>query len=80
MMTPVILFGGLNYILGIVGLVNLGFQRYFLKYVFIAGIMSIGFLIVAVNLLGVVAGSIAMCLSELILFICCTLKLFTLSK
>lgn len=80
MMTPVILFGGLNYILGIVGLVNLGFQRYFLKYVFIAGIVSIGFLIVAVNLLGVIAASIAMCLSELILFICCTLKLSTLSK
>jgi len=79
-MTPVVLFGGLNYILGIVGLVNLGYQQYFLKYVFVAGLVSIIFLVVTVNLWGAFSASIAMCLSEITLFACCMLKLSTLSK
>lgn len=44
-MSPVILVGGLNYILGIVGLVNIGAQRSFFKYVTISGIGSLLFML-----------------------------------
>lgn len=74
-MTPVILFGGLNYILGIVGLVNLGYQRSFFKYVMFSGIFSILFLLLTVNYWNVISASISMCLSEILLFIMCFLKL-----
>lgn len=70
-MSPVIFFGGLNYILGIVGLVNLGKSVDFTKYVIIAGITSIVFLLVSVKEMGVLSAAYAMTLSEVILFIMC---------
>ena len=75
LMTPVIFFGGLNYILGIVGLVNLGFQSSFFKYVMYSGVLSVIFLFSTVNLWGNYSAAIAMCISEIILFIMCFYKL-----
>lgn len=40
-LVPIILFGGLNYYFGIVGLINLGMDKYFLKSVIITGVFSI---------------------------------------
>lgn len=74
-MTPIIFFGGLNYILGIVGLVNLGYQRFFFRYVMVSGVFSILFLLVTVNRWNVVSASVSMCLSEILLFIMCFVKL-----
>lgn len=74
-MIPVIMFGGLNYILGIVGLTNLGYKDFFLKAVIISGITSIAIVFGGVNSVGCYSGAIAMCTSEIILFILCSYKL-----
>ena len=75
-MAPVILFGGINYILGIVGLVNIGKQRDFTKSVIISGCVSILFLLIMVNIIGVSSAAWAMVLSELILMVLCVRYLF----
>ena len=74
LMTPVICIGGINYILGIVGLVNLGFNTRFLKYVTISGLVSLTFLITTVPMGGVYSASISMVLAEMVLFILCYRK------
>lgn len=66
---PVILFGGLNYYLGIVGLINLGMDKYFFKAVIITGLFSVlicYFLSLIINVKG---AAIAMVSSELLLLI-----------
>lgn len=68
-MSPVFLLGTLNYLLGIIGLVNLNKQRYFFQGVLLSGIISIVFLIFAVPYFGIKAASMAIPLSELVLLI-----------
>lgn len=75
-MTPVIFFGGLNYILGIVGLVNLNQQKSFFQYVMLSGIISIAMLLVLVNSLGIYSAAFAMVTTEILLFIFCGIKLY----
>ena len=79
-MSPVILVGGLNYILGIVGLVNIGAQRRFFKYVTISGIGSLLFMLISVHWLGVYSAAIAMALTEYILFVFCVYQFMLLHK
>ena len=74
-MIPVIFFGGLNYILGIVGLINLDAQRAFFHYVMISGVISIVFLISSVNWIGIASAAYAMTISEVVLFLFCSIKL-----
>lgn len=74
-MSPVLFFGGLNYILGIVGLVNLNRSRQFLYSVLFTGVLSVCWVLCTASTLGVVAGAWAMCLSEIILFGCCLFHL-----
>lgn len=71
LMTPVIFVGGMNYILGIVGLVNLNCNQLFLKYVTLSGLASIVFLILTVRIGGVYSGSVSMVLAEIMLFYFC---------
>lgn len=75
-MTPVIVFGGLNYILGIVGLVNLNQQKSFFQYVMLSGIISIAMLLVFVNSLGIYSAALAMVTTEILLFIFCCTRLY----
>lgn len=75
-MSPVILFGGLNYILGIVGLVNIGKQKCFTKSVVISGCASIIFLLITVNFWGAAAAGWAMVVSEILLTFLCVRYLF----
>ena len=70
-MTPVIFFGGLNYILGIVGLVNAGEKKSFFHCVMTSGISSILLLLILVKPFGLYSGGIAMVICELSLFIMC---------
>ena len=70
-MSPVILFGGLNYILGIVGLINMGKNKHFTKSVIISGSFSIISILIFVNYIGIAAGGLAMVISELVLTILC---------
>lgn len=70
-LTPVIFFGGLNYILGIVGLVNAGEKKAFFRCVMISGIASVIILLLLVTPCGVNSGGIAMSTCEIILFVMC---------
>ncbi|MCM1530666.1 MAG: oligosaccharide flippase family protein [Bacteroides sp.] len=77
-MSPVLFFGGMNYILGIVGLVNLNQSGRFLRSVLIAGITSVIWVLCSAPFLGEAAGAWAMTLSETVLFCACLLGLYRL--
>lgn len=79
-MAPVVFFGGLNYVLGIVGLVNLGKNRTFVINVAISGILSIAFLLLTVQYWGNLSAAISMSIAELVLFILCMRKLIEIKK
>lgn len=73
-MCPVIFFGGLNYILGIVGLVNVGENKSFFHCVMSSGIASIAILFILIKPCGVNSAAISMTISEITLFIMCLWK------
>ena len=75
LMLPVLFFGCMNYLLGFVGLVNLGHQRYFFYTVFSSGTIGILFLLLFVRQWSVNAAAVAMSLSEALLTLCCLWKL-----
>ncbi|GET29336.1 hypothetical protein SD074_15380 [Prolixibacter sp. SD074] len=66
-MIPVVLFGGLNYYFGIIGLINLGLNKYFTKAVFITGILSVTLCYLLSSSIGAAGAAITMSISELIL-------------
>lgn len=66
-MSPIILIGGLNYFLGIVGLVNLGYEKQFTFSVIIAGFSSIISGIILVNLFSDIGASISIVFAETVL-------------
>ena len=70
-MSMVILFGGINYFLGIVGLINFNRQKEFFMSVIIAGVFSVLFLLITVHFWGNVAAAWSMVLSEVVLFAFC---------
>lgn len=76
-MSPVLIIGTLNYVLGVIGLVNLNQQKVFFHGVLIAGLASVLFLMFTVPYLGVKAASMGMPLSELVLL---TIFLFKFKK
>lgn len=76
LMVPVVFFGSLNYILGIVGMMNMEMKKQFFQYVMISGIISLIFLFVTVSYWGNISASLAMSISEIILFILCVYKLY----
>jgi PST family polysaccharide transporter len=77
-MSMVIFFGGLNYLLGIVGLINFNRQKDFFVYVMLAGVFSIVFLLLTVQQLDNLAAAIAMLLSEILLFVGCGYGIYRL--
>lgn len=77
-MSLVIFFGGLNYLLGIVGLINFNRQKDFFVYVMLAGLFSIMFLLLTVQQLDNLAAAIAMLLSEILLFVGCGYGIYRL--
>jgi PST family polysaccharide transporter len=74
-MSPIILFGGLNYLFGVVGLVNLKKQTYFFRAVLISGLISVLFVFVTVKFFGINSAALAMLLAEIVLCILCVIKL-----
>jgi PST family polysaccharide transporter len=68
-MSLVIVFGGLNYYYGILGMVSQGYSKQFSKIIWITGICSILFCFVLSYFLADVGASINLVVSELILFI-----------
>ena len=77
-MIPVIFFGCLNYILGIVGLINFGCQQSFFKAVMISGVLSITFLLATVSFYGNTSAALSMNLAEVGLFVICIYYLIKL--
>lgn len=79
-MSPILLVGGMNYVLGIVGLVNLNLSKEFFYCVLAAGLTSIAWVLFTAPVLGQTAGAWAMTLSESVLFALCIWRLYRLSK
>lgn len=79
-MSFVILFGGMNYILGIVGLINLNEGKSFFYAVMVSGIASIVFLFLFVSKYGNFAAAWALTLSEILLFVICIYKIYKLKR
>jgi len=67
-MSFVVLFGGMNYFMGILGLVNMGHKRQFMIFVLITGVISFASLFVFIPFFGDEGASAVMLLSEAFLF------------
>jgi polysaccharide transporter, PST family len=76
----IILLGCLNYLLGIIGLINLGEKRNFALFVLIAGFSSFLTSIILIHYFNDVGASIGMLLGEFILFILCSRLLYSKFK
>lgn len=76
---PVIFFGGMNYILGIIGLTNLDHQKTLFRFVMISGALSIAILLCIVHLIGIWSAVVAMVACEIFLFVMCLSYLIKLS-
>ncbi len=79
-MSFVVLFGGMNYFLGILGLVNMGKKRQFMLFVLITGLISLGSLFVFIPVFQDEGASAVMVLSELVLFIMLLFYMLKLKK
>ena len=79
-MTLVILFGEINYLVGVVGLVNMNGQVLFFRSVLITGFFSVIFMLICTPSLGIVSAAWAMSLSEITLFVLCLCSLYQINK
>jgi hypothetical protein len=79
-MTLVILFGEINYLVGIVGLINMDGQRYFFQSVMMTGVFSVVFMLLMTPRFGGNAAAWAMSLSEVLLFILCLFSIYRIKK
>lgn len=75
LIVPALLFGCLNYIVGIVGLVNLGASGKFQRNIWAAGVTSVIFMFLTCREYSYYAAASAWSLAELILFLLCLLSL-----
>ena len=74
-MTLVIFFGEINYLVGIVGLINMNGQNYFFRSVIITGLFSVAFMLLMAPYYGATAAAWAMSFSEILLFALCLLSI-----
>lgn len=79
-MTLVILFGEINYLVGIVGLINMNGQALFFRSVIITGVFSVIFMLLFAPSGGATAAAWAMSLSEIMLFVLCLISLYRINK
>lgn len=68
-MSPVIIFGGLNYTLGIIGLVNMGKEKQFTVSVFFSAFFSVVMVFAMGNIIPDFAGPVAFLSAEVFLFV-----------
>lgn len=79
-MTLVIFFGEINYLVGIVGLINMGGQHYFFRAVIVTGLFSILFMALMTPRYGGDTAAWAMSLSEILLLLLCLFSLYRIGK
>jgi len=79
-MTLVILFGEINYLIGIVGLINLNRQKQFFRSVVIVGLFSVTFIIIFARHYQAYAAAMSMSLSEMLLTVLCLSSLITIIR
>ena len=72
LMSLVIVTGGMNYVLGVVGLINLNQAKYFTYSILVAGAAAILTLLPIASIYGVFAGAFTMLEAEVILLACIT--------
>lgn len=68
-MSLIVFLGGLNYYYGIIGLSNLGLQRFFVKYVWIVGIVNVTLTCILMPFYKDLGASIAIVFAEFLLLI-----------
>jgi len=68
-LSPVILFGGLNYALGVIGLINLGKDKLFTKSIFAGALMNISIGLIGGYYFGVYGISLALLFAEITVFL-----------
>lgn len=79
-LTGALFFGGFNYLMGIIGLVSLGFQKYFSRSVIIAGLVNVLLCFGLSPLFKDTGAAISLTVSELILTLLLFHKLFSLYR
>lgn len=79
-MTPVVLFGGMGYIFGVLGLYSMGLPRLFLRSVICSGVINICVLFIFISLNPLYAAGIATLASEITLSLLCLFYLSRLKK
>lgn len=79
-MTLVILFGEINYLVGIVGLINMNGQVMFFRSVLLTGIFSVIFMLLSTPCWGAAAAAWAMSFSEILLFCLCLFSLYRINE
>ena len=77
-LSVVIFFGGLNYLFGIIGLINLGYKKYFMMSVLFAGMSNVILSFLLSPILQDAGAAIALSISEFILFLLLLKKIFVL--
>lgn len=80
MMSPLIVIGGLNYILGIVGLINLGGQKRWLHNLIISSSLGLAVLMLSVNSFGLPAAPLSSLVTEGMLMIITVRSLLKIKK
>lgn len=76
----VVFFGGLNYLFGILGLVNLGYKEYFTKSVATSGVFNISLCVFLSFYFNDLGASIALTLTEILLFSILIKKIYQIKK
>ena len=79
-MSLVILFGEINYLIGLVGLVNLNRSNQFFRSVLVTGLFSVAFVVILAGKFGAFAAAASMSLSEMLLTILCLSILLGIKK
>ena len=79
-MSPVLLFGCMNYIVGIVGLVNLGASNLFERNIWIAGAVSVTLMLIFCREYTYYVAAAAWSVAEGLLFVLCLLSLNIVKK
>lgn len=80
LMSPVVLFGCMNYIVGIVGLVNLGASNLFQRNIWIAGLVSVTLMLLFCKEYTYYAAAAAWSIAETLLFFLSLHSVYTVKK